>query len=366
VTPIANRHRKAKGRTPQHLFLLTRAGAGSRMHPRITGENVVQRLASWCCLIAYALLGALAQAYAQGAQSYPDRPIRLIVAFSPGGATDVMTRQIADDLKAALGQPVVVENRPGANGFIAWSYIASSDPDGYTLLMAENALAISPGLYKRPFDPVKQLDAVAFVATSPLVLVVGKDVKANNVAEFVALSRATKSTTFSSAGIGSVAHLTFEAFKAGAGMEAMHVPYKGGGQAIGDVVAGHIDANMAAISVGKSMIEGGKVKGLVVTSRERSPVLPDVPTLKEAGINTADVELSFWWGIFAPAGLPDAVRAKLDKAVSTVTSDSRVRERLAKLDIEPAYAPADVLKARLVNDVANWSRFIAEHEIKAE
>jgi tripartite-type tricarboxylate transporter receptor subunit TctC len=103
-----------------------------------------------------------------------------------------------------------------------------------------------------------------------------------------------------------------------------------------------------------------------VTSRERSPVLPDVPTLKEAGINTADVELSFWWGIFAPAGLPEPVRAKLDKAVSTVTSDSRVRERLAKLDIEPAYAPADVLKARLVNDVANWSRFIAEHEIKAE
>jgi tripartite-type tricarboxylate transporter receptor subunit TctC len=312
------------------------------------------------------VLGAPALADAQGGQNYPDRPVRLIVAFSPGGGTDVVARQLADDFKAALGQPVVVENRPGANGFIAWSHVASSDPDGYTLLMAENAVAISPGLYKRSFDPVKQFDAIAFVATSPLVLVVANTMNANSLAEFIALARKSNNTTFSSSGIGSVAHMTFEVFRAAAGFNALHVPYKGGGQSIGDVVAGHIDATMAAISVGKGLIEGGKIKGLAVTSPERSQVLPNIPTLNEAGIRTAEVELRFWWGIFAPSGIPEAARAKLDKAVSAVLSEPGVRERLAKLDIEPAYAPGDVLKARLVKDVANWSKFIVDHGIKPE
>jgi tripartite-type tricarboxylate transporter receptor subunit TctC len=321
------------------------------------------RIAPWCAL-ACALLGAAA-APAYG-QNYPDRPIRLIVAFSPGGGTDVIARLLADDLKTALGQPVVVENRAGANGFIAWTHVAASDPDGYTLLMAENALAISPALYRRPFDPVKQFDAVAFVATSPLVLIVANGVQANSVAEFIDLARRSKNITFSSSGIGSVAHLTFEVFKAGAGFEALHVPYKGGGQAMADVVGGHVDAMTGAISVAKGLIESGSLKGLAVTSPERSPVLPNVPTLRESGVKTADVELRFWWGIFAPAGIPDAVRAKLDRAIAAVLADPSVRARLAKLDIEPAYAPAEVLQARLVKDVANWSKFITEHEIKPE
>jgi len=321
-------------------------------------------------LVAWAVLGAAALAQAQTPSSYPDRPIRLVVAFPPGGATDTLTRQVTQELGEALGQSVVIENKPGAGGYIAWNYVAAADPDGYTLLMAENALGISQALYKKTsssFDPVKQYDAIAVVATSPLVLAVANNVKANSVNELIAYSRAMpQKINYASAGIGSVSHLTFEVIKAATGMDAVHVPYKGGGPAMNDVIAGHVALNMASIQVAKGLIEAGKIKGLAVTSAERSPVLPNVPTLKEAGVKTADVDLRFWFGIFAPRGVPDAVKAKLDKAVSTTLSNPQVRERLANLDIEPAYAPGDALKAKLENEIANWTKFIDAHGIKPE
>jgi tripartite-type tricarboxylate transporter receptor subunit TctC len=280
-----------------------------------------------------------------------------------------MTRQITQELGEALGQSVVIENKPGAGGYVAWNHVATSEPDGYTLLMAENAIGISQALYKKTqsFDPVKQYDAIATVATSPLVLAVANNVKANSVAELIAYSRTVpEKINYASAGIGSVSHLTFEVIKAGTGMEAVHVPYKGGGPAMNDVIAGHVALNMAAIQVAKGLVESGKIKGLAVTSAERSPVLPNVPTMKEAGVKTADVDLRFWFGIFGPKGIPDAVKAKLEKAVSTTLADPRVRERLAKLDIEPDYAPGSALKVKLENEIANWTKFIDEHGIKPE
>jgi tripartite-type tricarboxylate transporter receptor subunit TctC len=325
-------------------------------------------LVRWCSL-ACVVLGAPALAQAPSPSSYPDRPVRLVVAFPPGGATDTLTRQITQELGEALGQSVVIENKPGAGGYVAWNHVATSEPDGYTLLMAENAIGISQALYKKTqsFDPVKQYDAIATVATSPLVLAVANNVKANSVAELIAYSRTVpQKINYASAGIGSVSHLTFEVIKAGTGMEAVHVPYKGGGPAMNDVIAGHVALNMAAIQVAKGLVESGKIKGLAVTSAARSPVLPNVPTLKEAGVKTADVDLRFWFGIFGPKGIPDAVKAKLDKAVATTLADPRVRERLAKLDIEPDYAPGSALKVKLENEIANWTRFIDEHGIKPE
>ncbi len=320
----------------------------------------------WGSLVGATLAGlCVAQA-----QNYPERPIRLVVAFVAGGATDTMARQITEDLKAALGQAVIVENRPGANGYIAWNYVANSDPDGYTLLMAENALAISQGLFKKSassFDPLKQYDAVAQVATSPLALVVANKVKANTVAELIKLSRTVPAKmNYASAGIGSVAHLTFEVFRDGAGIEAVHIPYKGGGQAIGDIVAGQVEMHMASVAVAKPLVEAGRIKALAVTGAKRSSALPDVPTLAEAGVKTADVDLGFWYALFGPKGLPDAVKAKLDKAVATVMADPGVRARLAKLDIEPAYAPADVLRKKLESEIKNWTKFIDQKGIKAE
>jgi tripartite-type tricarboxylate transporter receptor subunit TctC len=319
---------------------------------------------------AIAMLAALSPAWPQAPSSYPDRPIRLVVAFVPGGATDTLTRQLTEDLKEALGQPVVVENRPGANGYLAWNYVANSDPDGYTLLMAENALGISQGLFKKAassFDPLTQYDAIAAVAYSPLTLAVANNVAADTMAELIALARTVpQKMNYASAGVGSVSHLTWEVIRAGAGIETVHIPYKGGGQAIGDVIAGHVQMNMAAVSVAKPMVESGRIKALVVTGNERSPALPNVPTLNEAGIKTEDVDLRFWYGLFGPKGIPAPTRGKLEHAVSTVMASPGVRARLAKLDITPDFAPGTAMRTRLEREIANWTKFIDAHGIKPE
>lgn len=325
-------------------------------------------IARWRLPIAMLSAAAIAAA-AQGEQ-YPNRPIRLVVAFVAGGATDTVARQITEELKNAIGQPIVVENRPGANGYIAWNHVAASAPDGYTLLLAENALGISQALYKKAastFDPLTQYDAIAGVATSPSALVVANNVPANSVAELVALSRTvSQKMNYASAGVGSVSHLNFEVFKDRMRMEAVHIPYKGGGQAIGDVVAGHVPMAFTSIQVAKSLVEAGRLKALAVTSPQRSPALPNVPTLVEAGMPPADVELRFWFGIFGPKGIPEGIRAKIEKAVSTALSEPQLRARLANLDITPDFLPGPALYTRLENEIRNWTKFIDAKGIKPE
>jgi tripartite-type tricarboxylate transporter receptor subunit TctC len=318
--------------------------------------------------LALALAGAPAPALAQGAGSYPDRPVRLVVAFPPGGATDTFIRQLTVDIQNALGQSIVIENRGGGGGYIAWQAVAQSPPDGYTLLVAENALGISQALYRghsSGFDPLKQYDAIAGLANSPLALAVATNVPANSMKEFIAWSKSLpQRMNYASAGTGSVAHLTMEVVLDGAGIPAVHVPYKGGGPAIADVVAGHVPANMAAVAVAKSLTEGGKIKSLAVTSTMRSPALPNVPTLKEQGVKHADVDLQFWWGIFGPKGIPEPVRAKIEKAFQTVMTDPKVKERLLKVDNITDFIPGKALQAKLENEIKNWSRFIDEKGIK--
>ena len=321
----------------------------------------------WCSIVGV-LMGASALAQAQG--SFPDRPVRLVIAFPPGGATDTMTRQITQELGEALGQSIVIENKPGAGGYIAWNQVAAADPDGYTLLMAENAIATSQALHKKatsPFDPLKQYDGIAAVATSPLVLAAANNVPANSVAELITLSRTVpQKLNYSSAGIGSASHLVFEVVRVATGMDVVHIPYKGGGPAMNDLIAGHVSLNMAAIQVAKGLVETGKIKGLAVTGAARSPVLPNVPTLQEAGVRAAEVDLRFWFGVFGPKGIPDAVKAKLEKAISTTLAHPRVRERLAKLDITPDFAPGNALKTKLDTEITNWAKFIDAQGIKPE
>src|SRR5205823_14747050 len=216
-----------------------------------------------------------------------------------------------------------------------WNHVANAAPDGYTLLLAENALAMSQALYRKAtgFDPLKQYDAIASVASSPMVLVVATGVKANTVQELVAFSKAgAQKMNYASAGIGSVTHLVMEVFRDGVGMDAVHVPYKGGGQAVADVIAGHIPITFASTQVAKGLVDGGKIRAIAVTSAGRSPALPEIPTLNEAGVTHADVDLRFWYGIFGPKGVPPAAKAKLERAVQTVMTDATVRGRLAKLD----------------------------------
>jgi len=321
-----------------------------------------------CCTLALAVLFSLASASAQS--TYPDKPIHFIVAFVPGGATDTFARQINNDLQEALGQAVVIENRPGAGGYLAWNHVASSDPDGYTLLLAENAVAISQALYKKSksnFDPLTQYDAIAGLAASPSALVVANNVPVKSVKELVDYSKTVpQKMNFASAGVGSVSHLNFEVFMDKTGLQAVHVPYKGGGQAIQDVLAGHVPMTITSVQAVKGLVESGKLKALAVTSPTRSPAMPDVPTMQQAGVPAADVELRFWFAIFGPKGLPEPVKAKLYQAVSKVMGDPAVRERLAKLDITPDVISGPAMHAKLESEIKNWTRFIDAKGIKAE
>ena len=318
--------------------------------------------------IACCLIGTLIPASAQS--NYPDRPIRLIVAFVPGGATDTLARVLNTELQGVLGQPVVIENRPGAGGYLAWNHVASSEPDGYTLLLAENALAISQALYKKsksPFDPLTQYDAISGVAVAPSALLLANNVPANNVAELLAYSRTVpQKLNFASAGIGSVSHLNFEVFMERTGMQAVHVPYKGGGQAMGDVLAGHVPMTITSVQASKGLVESNKVKALAVTGAARSPAMPSVPTMQEAGVPPADVELRFWFAVFGPKGMPAAVKDKLAQAITKIMAEPRLRDRLAALDITPDVIAASALHAKLESEIKNWTRFIDAKGIKAE
>ena len=325
------------------------------------------RIAKWIS-VAAALGGWTTFAHAQdAAANFPEKPITLVVAFSPGGSTDVLARQLSEDLGKALGTSVVVENRPGASGYIAWRHVASAPADGYTLLMAENALAINTALQtERDFDPRQELEPIAMVATAPLVLIVNPTVEANSVEELVELSKSKPGElSFSSSGIGSVSHMTFEALKQASGLDAEHVPFKGGGEAVSAVVGGHVPMMLNSVASAKKLLEAGSVKALAMTDTQRSPVIPDVPTMQEIGVDS-EVELRFWWGVFGPTGIPEGVKAKLNQAISDVIADQTVRDRLTGLDVTPAYAPATELSQKLETEINNWSTFIQQAGIKVE
>ena len=320
-------------------------------------------------LIAGAVLTAPVVSLAQSTADFPNRPIRLVVGFAPGGATDTLARLLTGPLGQELGQSIYVENIAGASGLLGWRNIASSTPDGYSLLMAENAVAIRPGFKDMTptFDPVTQLDAVAAVAHSPLALCVAGNVPANNVKELVALSRKTeKKLNYASAGTGSVAQLVWEAVKDGAKIEAVDVPYRGGGPAMAAIIAGQVDMIMASSQVAKPLVEDKRIKALAVTGKQRSPALPGVPTLAEAGIKTADVDLQFWFGVFGPKGMPADVKTKLEKAIAKALQSPALRERLAALDITPEFGPGATLETQLKNEIKNWQTFIEAKGLKAQ
>jgi tripartite-type tricarboxylate transporter receptor subunit TctC len=316
-----------------------------------------------CLLDTFLLPGAYA------ASDFPNRPIRLVVGFAPGGASDTLARILAGALSAELGQTVFVENIAGASGLLGWRAVASSVPDGHSLLMAENALAIRPGFKDQvpAFDPTTQLDAIAMVGHSPLALCVSDKLPVNNVPELIALARAApKQLDYASAGAGSVAQLVWEVVRDGMKINAVNVPYRGGGPAMTGAVSGQADIIMASTPVAKPFVDNHMIKALAVTGKERTPALPDVPTLAEIGVSHVDVDLRFWFGVFAPRGAPDDVKAKLQGAVEHAVASPAVRERMVALDITPDFAPAPVMESVLRNEITNWRHFIEEKGITSQ
>ena len=328
----------------------------------------MRRFIQWCTVIGL-LLGLVPLAQAQG--SYPDRPIRFVVAFPPGGATDTFFRLISNELGTALGQSIVIENKGGAGGYIAWQMVAAAPADGYTVLVAENAIGINQALFKKHpsgFNPLKDYDAVGAMGSVPVVWTVANNVPANSFPEFVQWSKTVPGHfNYGHAGPGSVSHLIPEVILDGAGMQAQPVPFKGGGPAAAAVAGGHVAVVVSSLPVAKGQYEGKLIKAMAVTSEKRSPSMPDVPTLRgDLGINHADVALEFWWGLFVPKGTPEPIRARLEKAIQDTMANPAVRERLIRVDTDPSFAPGPALKVKLENEVKNWSKFIDSRGIKVE
>jgi len=313
-----------------------------------------------------ALLAALLLPAAAPAQTYPEKPIQLVVPFPPGGVADLIARPVAEKIAQSLGQPVIVENRGGATGTIGAAYVANARPDGYTLLFGTtNEIAMSPTLYKSlPYDPTKAFAPVMPVAEFPNVLVVGPTVRARSFDEFVALARTKpKSLAFASSGEGSTNHLTAELFKAQAKVDILHIPYKGGGPALVDVTGGHVDAMFATLPSAVALIESGKVRALAVTGARRSSALPDVPTARESGL--PDLVVTTWNGVLAPAGTPAAIVDRLHQALAEAVKDTAIKEKLASFGADPMTASPQEFAATIRADFARWSSVIKDAGIKA-
>jgi tripartite-type tricarboxylate transporter receptor subunit TctC len=280
----------------------------------------------WVYIVAAALISSAA-----GAQSYPSKPIRWIVGFPPGGGTDIISRLIALKMSEAWGQPVLVENRPGATGMIGANVIAKAAPDGYTIGMAHvNSHAIAPNLVEKPlYDPLKDFAPVAYVGYVPNVLVINPAVTpASTIQELVVLAKAQPGKlSFASPGVGSTNHLSGEMFKLGAGIDIVHVPYKGSGPAIIDLLGGQITMNFDAMSSVVQHLKQGKMRALAVTTAEPDPQLPGVPTVRQAGFK--DFEVTNWYGVAAPAGTPREIVVKLNGEVNRILA---LPDVVAKLD----------------------------------
>jgi tripartite-type tricarboxylate transporter receptor subunit TctC len=305
-----------------------------------------------------ALLAAVLCAAPAAAESYPTRPIRLYVAFPPGGAADIVARLVAQPLSTALGQPVVVENKPGSGGNIVGELIARAAPDGYSLLIGpDNLFTINPHLYsKMSFDPLKDIVPVATIQSNSLALAVNPKVPANDFKEFVALAKRSQPPLFyASIGNGSLHHIAMEMLKQEAGIDLTHVPYRGGGPAGIALVAGDVAAGFGGGSL-FPMIQSGQLRGLAVSSRKRSAELPELPSIAEF---YPDYEASIWQGLFAPAGTPPDIIDKLRNATNAILQTKDFATNLAKTGAgEPYLTTLDEFKARMQRDFGRYGRIV--------
>jgi tripartite-type tricarboxylate transporter receptor subunit TctC len=299
-------------------------------------------------------------------QAYPSRPIRLIVPFPPGGSNDIVARMLATQLGEKLGQSVVIENKGGAGGVVGTEMVAKSAPDGYTLLLISIAYAFGPSLYKTlPYDPEKSFAPITIVGRGPSALVVHPSVPVNTVQELIALAKAQPGKlNYASAGIGSFQHLSCALLVSQAGIDVVHVPYKGGGPAMTDLMAGHVDLLFASVLEGSGHIKAGKLKGLAVTHAKRSPAIPDVPTLAEAGVR--DAESGSWIALLAPAATPSSIVDKVAADVKEAVSAQDVREKLIAQGAVPQSSTPGELQALIDKDRERYGRIIREKGLKAE
>jgi tripartite-type tricarboxylate transporter receptor subunit TctC len=317
-------------------------------------------------IAAVALLSAGHLAWAADAPPYPTRPIRFVIPFPPGGGNDILARLIGPKMAEGLGQPVVLENRPGAGGNVGTEQAAKSAPDGYTIVIASNQVTINPALNdKLPFDIERDFAPVALVASVPMLLVINPSLPDKDLREFIADAKANpRKYNYGTPGSGTPQHLAFEVLNKMAGIEVTHVPYKGTGPAIADLLGGQIQSAFATLASIEPHVRAGKVRALAVATPKRSPLLPNVPTVAEAGVPGYDVAL--WYSVLAPAKTPKPVVNRLAEEIRNAVSSTEIREKLLQQGFERNYLGPAELEALIRTDIARWKKIVRDTGIKVE
>ena len=328
----------------------------------------MNRFAPWrrAAVLAVAATALPLAALAQNDNDYPSRPVKLIVPYPPGGGTDVIARIVQERFQQLLGQPVVIDNRGGAAGSIGTEIAAKSAPDGYTVLFTLSSHTINPAIYaKLPFDTQKDFVPVAMVASLPQILVANPAFPASNVAELVALAKSRPGTlSYASVGNGSPGHLAGEMMKLRTGTEMTHVPYRGGGPAVTDVMGGQVPLLWVSIPAAAQFVKAGKLKALAVSTGKRSAAFPDVPTMQEAGI--ADFEVDSWYAMFVPAKTPRVAIDKLNRITNTVVREPEIREKLLAQGSEGVGGTPEQLGKVVNTEIARWSKLAKEANIRVD
>ncbi len=315
--------------------------------------------------VAFLLYLAVAVAPVAAQATYPQRPITIVVIAS-GGAPDLFARLLASKLEAALGQPIVVEARPGAGGNIAAAFVTRAAPDGYTVLMHSSLLAIGPSLYPNlPFDAQSDLVPVAQVATTQMAVLVNERLPVNTLQEFIRYAAAARQPLdYGSAGNGTIVQMAAELFKRRAGIDMVHIPYKGSAPELTALLAGDIQMTIDVLPVALPLVKAGKLKALAVASPRRSLALPDVPTTAEAGL--PNFEVSSWNGVFAPAKTPPAIVARLGKEIAAALADPSVHRRMVELGAEPGYLDSESFGRFFRDETQKWARVVKETGIQTD
>ena len=329
---------------------------------RVKEKATVKNRARAWALVALAFCASVASA----AENYPSRPVRVVVAYAAGGGNDVTARILAARLSETLGSNVFVENRAGATGIIGTEYVAKSPPDGYTLILADAPHAINPFVYPNvKYDPIRDFEPVTLVASTPVVLAVHPKVPAQTVSEFIAYVKAQPANvTMASGGTGTISHVAGELFQLRTATKLNHIPYKGSGPALADLVGGQVEVMFPPAPAAAPHVRSGRLRALAVTAARRSPAIPDAPTFDEAGI--ADYRVSNWYGILAPAGTPKNVVALLNKEIAAAVQHPAVKEKFVAALLEPTTTSSQEFVAFLKAEAARWSQLIKTVGIKAE